>query len=135
MLKRHLKLSLPSRVFGFGGPLSVTAAALLTAKGVSAATGNRNCGVDTFFDWGCDSGNPEQITPLLITIVNWMAIGVSIAVLGGIIYGAILYTTSGGNPEQSKKGLDTIRNSVIGLVLYFIMWAALNFLVPGGILS
>lgn len=103
-----------------------------TSTPASTGPGNNNCGVNTFFDWGC-SGSGEQITPVLITILNWLAVGVTLAVIGGIIYGAIMYTTSGGNSQQSQKAMGIIRNAFIALVMYFAMWALLNWLVPGGL--
>ena len=70
---------------------------------------------------------------MLLTITNWLAIGVAIAVVGGIVYGAIMYTTSGGNQEQAHKAIGIIRSAVIALILYFAMWSFLNFLTPGGL--
>ena len=97
----------------------------------SSGTGNSSFdGTPTFFNWGGGG-----ITGLLATILNWMAIGVAIAVVGGIIYGAIMYTTSGGNQEQTKKSMGIIRNAIIALILYFAMWALLNWLIPGGLFS
>jgi uncharacterized membrane protein len=84
----------------------------------------------TFFNWGCGG-----IEGLLIGIVNWMAVGVAIAVLGGVIYGAVLYTSAGGNTEQTKRALGIIRNAFIALLMYFAMWALLNWLVPGGLFN
>lgn len=104
-----------------------------TIASTSTGPGNNGCGVDTFFNWGCDSGSGEQITPVLITILNWLAVGVTLAVIGGIIYGAIMYTTSGGNSQQSQKAMGIIRNAFIALIMYFAMWALLNWLVPGGL--
>ena len=92
------------------------------------------CGkTNTFFEWNCGNGDP--IVGLLLTITNWLAIGVIIAVIGGIIYGAILYTTSGGNKAQAEKAIGTIRSAIIALVLYFAMWALLNWLTPGGMFN
>jgi hypothetical protein len=109
------------------------------APGVCYNIGNHNCGTDTFFNWGCKQTKAtykeEQITPFLITILNWLAIGVTIAVIAGIIFGAVQYTTSGGNPAQAQKAIGLIRNAVIALILYFARWALLNFLVPGGLFS
>ncbi len=111
--------------------VAVVASALLHTRDALAAT----CGgVTTFFEWGCTSSG-EQITPVLVQILNWLAVGVTIAVIGGIIYGAIMYTTSGGNSEQSKKAMGIIYNAFIALALYFAMWALLNWLVPGGIFN
>lgn len=109
---------------------AIIAGSFITTNNALAAPDD--CGTNTYFDWNCGG---QGIVGLLITIVNWLAIGVAIAVVGGIIYGAILYTSSGGNPEQSKKGIDTIRNAIIALILYFAMWALINFLVPGGLFN
>jgi hypothetical protein len=98
----------------------------------STNPGNHNCGTDTYFNWGC---NGQGITGLLLTILNILSVGVALAVVAGIIIGAIQYTSSGGNPEQSKKAMSMIRNSVIALLMYFAMWALLNFLVPGGVFN
>jgi hypothetical protein len=90
------------------------------------------CGTKTFFNWGCSG---DGIMGLLMTIFNWLAIGVTLVVIGGIIYGAITYTSSGGNPEQAKRGIGIIRNAIIALLMYFAMWSLLNFLVPGGVFT
>ena len=116
------------------GAALITAATLPLAKTQNALAATKCGDTDTFFDWGCTSSG-EQITPVLIQILNWLAVGVTIAVIGGIIYGAIIYTTSGGNSEQSKKAMGIIYNAFIALALYFAMWALLNWLVPGGIFN
>jgi hypothetical protein len=59
----------------------------------------------------------------------------ALAVVGGIIYGAIMYTTSGGSPERSKQAMGIIQNAIMALVLYFAMWAVLNWLTPGGLFN
>jgi hypothetical protein len=86
---------------------------------------------ETFFDLDCDRG----VEGLLLIILDWLAIGVSIAVVGGIIYGAVLYTSAAGNAEQAKKALGIIRTAFIALLMYFAMWAILNWLVPGGLFN
>lgn len=72
---------------------------------------------------------------VLVTILNWLAIGVSVVVLIGIIYGAVMYASAGGNEAQTKKAIGIIRNAVIALLLYFGMWAILQYLIPGGVFS
>jgi hypothetical protein len=89
----------------------------------------------TFFSWPCNDPNQNLIEALLITVLNWLAIGVSIAVLVGIIYGAVLYTTAGGNTEQTKRAMSIIRNAFIALLMYFAMWSTLNWLMPGGLFN
>jgi len=50
------------------------------------------------------------------------------------VYGSILYTSAGGNPEQVKKARTIFTNVVIGVVAFAGMWALLNFIIPGGVL-
>ena len=71
---------------------------------------------------------------LLITI-NILTAGVGILAVAGIVYGAILYMSSGGNPEQVKKARTVFTNVVIGVVAFGGMFALLNFLVPGGVFT
>ncbi len=45
------------------------------------------------------------------------------------IYGGIMWVISGGNPDRVKKGLDAIKNAVIGLVIIFTSYMIINFVV------
>lgn len=83
----------------------------------------------------CGSSSNLIIINILIVVVNFMSIIVGLAVLIGIVFGALLYTSSSGNAEQAKRGIGYIRNAVIALVLYVFMFAIINFLVPGGLFS
>jgi len=81
-------------------------------------------------DCGVNEENPTF--ELIGQIVNFLAIGVGIAVVGGIVYGAIIYTTSNGEPAKTKQAVTIIVNAVIGLVLFIFAYAIMNFLIPGG---
>lgn len=70
---------------------------------------------------------------LLLVVINILTAGVGIAAVGGIVYGAVLYTSAGGNADQTKKAIEFIRNVIIGVVAYALMFAFLNFIVPGGL--
>jgi hypothetical protein len=72
---------------------------------------------------------------LLMLVLNIMTAGVGILAVGGIAYGSVLYASSADKPEQAKQGMDFIRNVVIGLVAYGLMFILLNFLIPGGIFN
>lgn len=101
----------------------------------SSSDSGSKCGdTATFFDWGCSDGSGDnQILNVLGTILNWLAVGVSVAVLIGIVYGAVMYASAGGNEAQTKKAIGIIRNAIIALILYFAMWAILQYLIPGGV--
>lgn len=103
--------------------------------GGGGSGGGSTCGsAHTFFDWGCNgASDKDSILTVLVTISNWLAAGVVIAVIGGIIYGAIMYATSAGDAAKAKSATEIIRNAFIALVLYFLMWAFLQYIVPGGL--
>lgn len=69
---------------------------------------------------------------ILILVMNIMIAGVGVLALAGIVYGAVLYTSAGGNAEQVKKAMGIFTNVVIGIIAFGGMWALLNFLIPGG---
>lgn len=72
---------------------------------------------------------------ILILAINILSAAVGVAAVGGIIYGSILYASSGGNPENTKKARKLIFNTVLGLIMFALMFAFLNFLIPGGIFT
>jgi heme exporter protein D len=83
----------------------------------------------TYFDWGGACGIQE----LVIVFFNWLAVGVGIIVIVFVVVGAIQYITAAGNQEQAKKAIERIRNAVLALGLYLVMWAFINYFVPGGV--
>ena len=72
---------------------------------------------------------------LLILVINILTAGIGVAAVGGVIYGAVLYTTSGGSLDQVKKARQIIRDVIIGLAMYALMYAFLNYIVPGGMFN
>jgi hypothetical protein len=70
---------------------------------------------------------------LLLMAMNILTAGVGILAVGGIAYGAALYASSSDKPEQAKQGMTYIKNVVIGLAAYGLMFILINFLIPGGI--
>lgn len=99
------------------------------------------CGTTrTSIDFKCESGNAKApgantVTDMLLTVINFMAVGVGLAVVGGIVFGALRYSSANGNASQAQQGITFIVNSVIGLVLFILMYAIINFLVPGGLFT
>lgn len=83
---------------------------------------------------GSDVSN-TGVWGVLLLAINILTAGVGIAAVGGIIYGAIMYTSAGGSPEQVKKAMTIITNVVIGVVAYALMFSVLNFLIPGGLFN
>ncbi len=119
-------------------PLLFAGTVLFAAPNAAYAA---NCGGADTAIISCDadnSGNDVEnngIWALLLIALNIMTAGVGILAVGGIVYGAILYTTAEDKADQVKKATGIIQNVVIGLVMFALMYAALNFLIPGGIFS
>lgn len=125
-------IALVALVCGIGGTFAI----------VPVASAVKCGGVQTTFNFGCGTADPKakkvQDNPIfkaLLTIINLLAAGVGIAVVGGIIYGSILFTASRDNAAQKQKAISVISNAVIGLVLFIFMYAIVNFLVPGGVFA
>lgn len=106
----------------------------------AAANANKKCGgADTSIiscppTTGTDTKS-SGVWHLLMLALNILTAGVGIVAVGGIAYGAALYASSADKPDQAKAGMTYIKNVVIGLVAYGLMYVLLNFLIPGGIFS
>ena len=105
----------------------------------AATKGNNGCGTDTaIISCSNVSGNSgvqgTGLWSLLLTVINILTAGIGVVALAGLVYGAIMYTSAGGNPEQVKKARTIFTNIVIGIIAYAAMWALLNFIIPGGVL-
>ncbi len=105
-----------------------------------APTGGGECGgaktaiITCTQSAGTDTKN-NGVWYLLILTLNILTAGVGIVAVGGIAYGAALYASASDKPDQAKAGMNYIKNVVIGLVAYGLMFVLLNFLIPGGIFN
>ena len=64
-------------------------------------------------------------------IATFVALGLIIAAVLSLIYiivGGIAFILSAGNEEKIKKAVNTIRFSIIGLVIAFIAFFAVSFI-------
>lgn len=73
------------------------------------------------------------IDVILNIIKDTLSVLVGIAAVGGVIYGSILYTTAGGSSENTKKGMTIIKDTIIGVIVYILMYVLLNYIIPGGV--
>jgi len=72
---------------------------------------------------------------LLLLAINILTAGIGIAAVGGLIYGSILYTSSGAGSDGIKKAKEIIIGVVIGIIAYVLMYSFMNFIIPGGIFT
>lgn len=73
----------------------------------------------------------EGILNMVLLVVTT---GVGIAAVGSIVFAGILYITARDNAAQVSKAKTMIMNTVIGVVAYILMWAFLEWIIPGGVL-
>lgn len=72
---------------------------------------------------------------LLLIAINILTAGIGVAAVAGIVWGSILYTTASGKPEQVKKANVVIANTVLGIIMYALLFAFLNYIIPGGLFA
>jgi len=113
------------------GCFALTTTVNATCGGAEVETSIINC------DQSGGSGDVTNtgIWGILLLAINILTAGIGVAAVGSILYGSILYASAGGSPDGVKKAKDIIKNVVIGLVAYALMYSLLNFLIPGGIFS
>lgn len=145
-MKKLLSLTLIMMAFAtslFALPASAVTYKCPDDAGKTDNTGHKIycCGTTkTSIDFKCESNKgaapgANTVTSMLLTIINFLAVGVGLAVVGGIVWGAFMYASANGNASQAQQGITFIVNSVIGLVLFILMYAFINFLVPGGLFT
>lgn len=98
-----------------------------TTECIPAQTDTATSG-DCNKDNGCDIIG-KYVNPL----IKLLSIVVGLAVTVGIVWGGIEYASSGGDPQKSARGKGHIVKSLVGLVGFFFLFAAIKFLTPGGI--
>lgn len=80
---------------------------------------------------GCDSLVSKYINPF----INFLAAGVGIIVTVMIVIGGIQYSASQDNPQAVQAARKRIANAVLALLAFALMWAFLQWIVPGGIFN
>ncbi len=100
--------------------------------------GGSQCGGDgrevgVAINIGCKGeGNP--IVDMTFAVIRILSIGVGVAVVASVVFAGIQYTSSSGDPQAVAKAKERIISTVGALILYFFIFAILNWLVPNGIL-
>lgn len=65
-------------------------------------------------------------------VINLLSVVVGIVVIIGIIVGAMQFSSSAGDPQKAANGKNHIRNALFGLLAYIMLYAFLQFIIPGG---
>jgi len=83
-----------------------------------------------------DADNCSLTAKYINPIINKFLVPLAvIAVIIGIIWGAITYITSGGDPQRVALGKSRITKALLALLLFIFLYALLNWLIPGGLTS
>ena len=94
-----------------------------------------NC-IDTIlFGQVCDSCDGGAIFKIIAYIIQFLTYGVAALGVLGLVIAGIVYMTSNGDPSRMTKALSRIKQVVIGLLSYGLLFAFLEFLIPGGIVG
>ena len=88
----------------------------------------------------CPKGVGNDRTKCLIVkyvnpTIKLLAAAAGVAVAMGIMIGVIQYSSSGGDPQKAAAGKGKIVKALVGLVAFFFLSSALQFISPGGISS
>lgn len=67
--------------------------------------------------------------------INLLAALVGIFAVISIVVAGIQYSSSGGEPAKASAAKMRIRNTIIALVAFALLWLGLNFAIPGGLTS
>lgn len=72
------------------------------------------------------------IKELLFLILKILVYGLGAAATVGVVVAGIQYMTARDNESQVAAAKTRLLNIVIGLVAWAVMWAVMNWLIPGG---
>lgn len=109
----------------------------------AASEGGGQCGhsdsggVKTRFNFGCiGNEGPTNMGPLedfAYAVIRFLTAGVGIVIVLFVILAGIQYSASEGNADKTQEAKNKIRDAIIGLFVYLISFALVQFLVPGGV--
>lgn len=80
----------------------------------------------------CDDGTGSGIASILNWLLTFLTGLVGVAAVIGMVISGIQYMASSGDEAKMVKAKNRIVQIVIGLVVWALMWAVLNWLIPGG---
>lgn len=92
----------------------------------------------------CDGSTYTSSTPVADNVLvcgyikpatEFLSAGVGVVVILMIMIGGIQYITSDGSPQSIAKAKKKIINGILALIIFALMYAFLNFIIPGGIIT
>jgi len=98
--------------------------------------GNAETCTDPALSTACTNGTANKcnvLSKIINPLIATLSVLVGIAVVIGIIWGAIQISTSAGDPQKNASGRRHITNAVIALVAYILFFAFMRWIIPGGV--
>lgn len=129
-----------AKVYGTsdGNPRTTTTTGVVTTTTSVApsAGGTQTCGGVKTAILKC-SGDEKggAIFEILATALSVFTFGVGAAAVIGVIIAAYQYITARDNSQVVAKAKNRIVQIVLGLVIWVMIWAVLEFLLPGGLFA
>lgn len=107
-------------------------------KPIGESTGG-SCGVGDLAadNTACQNDNSCQdiFDKYLKPFIRLLSAAVGILAVAAVIFGGIQFSASGGDPQKVANAKKHITNALIALVAYLLLFAFLNFIIPGGLLN
>jgi len=75
------------------------------------------------------SGVPSNFDNAILNATNWILGFVGMIAVLMLIWGGVMYLTSGGDEEKAKTGKKTLSYAIIGLVIAGIAYAIVNVIM------
>ncbi len=104
---------------------------MLSLGAVAALGGNiANAQISDGLDATGQAGSGAEVGPDLVKdVINWMLYAVGIIAVIMLIWGGIMYATSGGDTTKVGNAKNTILYAIIGLLVSIFAFAIVQFVV------
>ncbi|MBW4061187.1 hypothetical protein HJC99_01275 [Candidatus Saccharibacteria bacterium] len=119
-------------------PVSVTSHLVLSPQTALADSGCVKLSINVLSGGNgqvCPTANQSVLVVYVIQILQLVALSIGGIIVLMIVIAGIQYIISAGDPGAIKSAKNRITNAITALVVYLFMYAALNFLIPGGIFN
>lgn len=116
--------------------LIAMAASVLGAASLNLPVFAADCGGVETQIVECSTANDTTDNPvvaILVIAIKVLTAVVGIAAIASLVYAGILYSSASDNAPQVAKAKETIRNAIVGLLLFAGMTMLINYLIPGGL--
>jgi hypothetical protein len=80
----------------------------------------------------CGSSKCDFVAKYINPAINLFSLSFGLIAVISIIFGAIQYSASQGDPQKTAAARSRISNTIIAIFVYMFLYVFLQFLIPGG---